>query len=867
MSHNYPYRRPPSDTDLRPDPGTYSSADHCHTSDDFYRPQESLSYPSSSSSSRAPLQPPALQARPPLQAPALQDGVLSILSSVGLEPDDLALLAELPEDVLTVESLPHILKQIKGKRGTIKPFLSSAPSSSTSCYSGSSTQRPAISTDWDQRQPVQYPLGHVPSSPLSSSSTCRADHPPSSSSSSSSGFTVDYHHRPGPSDYGKTGPVPSQNRPSFSAAEPGNKARTSCYSEARAADFPKPKPKEGHRESRFSSSRSIPLKKQAQDFHGTTPAMYPYSCSLCHITVLSERVWIQHINGTLHADGQLSLLQQFPNWDCRMETAGREDNEPEKRRDDKKRSPPRQTSSQNQTPQTNQKQQKKTSDKGKVVCVKFPPQSVDESYLRKLTEPFGKILKILMFPSLAFLELGTVDQAKDLVKFHINYPPTVNGEQIEFSISNAFSFLWSCQVVSFSPAPAGEDGRSDLISIVKRFGLPLYTLFLPSVAFVEMRNVVDAQKLVDYYSTNTLRINKDSIKVSFSEEYKRLMNIPSAKKYEEEPTSAKRSSSPEKNQKSGTKRTRSESNRDRKSRSRSRDRQIRTKSRSRDKSKERSSRHRKTRSRSRDKSSSRSSRNNRSRSSRNTRTRSRSRSMSSDKSRTKSSREIRSKSREKSDREKKSRSKSREKTSREKGTGSASRSRDESSTGPSREKMVEPESKDEPTPVSGSKPEAAEEMEEEEEEEEEAGMSAEESDIEGMEVIAEDGEDLEDEEVESQEEEEDEEEEEEEAAEENESPAERTQSLEPGRNQSPQEEDFPVDLENCITLDELDEDKSDKDTASDDGVPDRPKSSQSSRVLYFANLPPRFSDSEFVRLVKGFGTAARYILIRTRQEV
>lgn len=39
------------------------------------------------------------------------------------------------------------------------------------------------------------------------------------------------------------------------------------------------------------------------------------------------------------------------------------------------------------------------------------------------------------------MELGSADQAKDLVKFHINYPPTVNGEQIEFSFSNTFNFL------------------------------------------------------------------------------------------------------------------------------------------------------------------------------------------------------------------------------------------------------------------------------------------------------------------------------------------------------------------------------------------------------------------------------------------
>lgn len=36
----------------------------------------------------------------------------------------------------------------------------------------------------------------------------------------------------------------------------------------------------------------------------------------------------------------------------------------------------------------------------KVVCAKFAAQSVDENYLRMLTEPFGKIVKVLMFPAL-----------------------------------------------------------------------------------------------------------------------------------------------------------------------------------------------------------------------------------------------------------------------------------------------------------------------------------------------------------------------------------------------------------------------------------------------------------------------------------
>lgn len=42
-------------------------------------------------------------------------------------------------------------------------------------------------------------------------------------------------------------------------------------------------------------------------------------------------------------------------------------------------------------------------------------------------------------------------------------------------------------------------------------------------AFVEMKNSSDAQKLVDYYTSKTLRINDDAIRVSFSREYKSLM--------------------------------------------------------------------------------------------------------------------------------------------------------------------------------------------------------------------------------------------------------------------------------------------------------------------------------------------------------
>ncbi|MED6237615.1 hypothetical protein ATANTOWER_029321 [Ataeniobius toweri] len=329
MSHNYPYRQPASDSDLRPDPRRYGAgADR-----DFYRqPQESFSSSSRSSAAQQ-------------SAHGSQDGVLSLLSSCGLEPEDLSVLAKLPEDILTVESLPQILKHIKGKKGSVQPFPprspedveftgkvgtikplptrapTSPPSSSASFKPLSSGHWPSTSTasrDWEQlrRQPVQYPLHLISSSSAPPESqldrwvghktTGSVRSPPSSARRA-----VDHDHRPRPPSYGKEGS-------SFSTPGSVDRARPSRLSTAGSADyrsFP-PRLDEDRRDSRSSySSRGpapspMPSKKQALDFHGTSPAVFPYSCSLCDITVLSEKAWIQHINTTGHADGQLNLLQQ-----------------------------------------------------------------------------------------------------------------------------------------------------------------------------------------------------------------------------------------------------------------------------------------------------------------------------------------------------------------------------------------------------------------------------------------------------------------------------------------------------------------------------------------------------------------------------
>ncbi|XP_051945172.1 uncharacterized protein LOC127617264 isoform X2 [Xyrauchen texanus] len=279
----------------------------------------------------------------------------------------------------------------------------------------------------------------------------------------------------------------------------------------------------------------VPTRKEASDFHGKIPPVFPYACVLCEITVLSNNDWSVHINGAQHANSQLSLVEKYPEWDQKVRSARRNESVPE-------RSQPRATqerggksgsrngSSSNRSGSSSSKRkssssnQNKTeaSEKCKVVCVKFEAVEVDEAYLKKLLGQFGPIVKMIMFPKLAFAEMGSAEQAEDIVKYFLHNPLRIKGQILDFTLSSAFSFLQSSSVVSFSPLPAGDSISSELMAVAKRFGSVKHSLFLPSRGYVEMANPEEASKLVEHYSTNLLKLKGKTINVCFSSEYKTL---------------------------------------------------------------------------------------------------------------------------------------------------------------------------------------------------------------------------------------------------------------------------------------------------------------------------------------------------------
>ncbi|XP_037116588.1 uncharacterized protein LOC119128361 isoform X3 [Syngnathus acus] len=550
MSHRQYQRRPMPDTDFRPSLGPDGLSERHRRSSPDRR-----GYYGSGSSTSAP----AL----PLSS---MDSALSVLSSCGLEPADLALLAEIPEDKLTVESLPHIVRQIKSNREAPHPPPVSSfdlPSLPWHQYSG---------------RVVEYPLDHIkptglPAEPLREWRDCwqnpRSEPTPSQTQ------------RPARSE------PPSQSPRYFAEAGPGKAAAAATIpSLFSLAHRPSPADRSvaplderrwetgserGHPDASASQppGAAAPSKQEVQDFYSVEPQTYPTSCSLCNACVISLEDWRKHINSSRHADGQLGLLHRFPTWDCRKETPNRDERQSQvglgaRRRKD---------------PET------------------FWATNDDGSRSQAGKSPEKKPVA----------ESKWAEQARESI--HKRRPPYVDEQRVDFSISNVFNIVKSSCVVSFTPPPQSNQDWSDLLRVVRRFGPIVYTLFGRSKACVEMKNLEDAEKLVNYYSSKHLRIKDNVLRVTFAVETSSLRTSAFAHRYQEESTERSRDEGhtldeSKKSRADHTARSRKARETDRRagSRSKSRDRKARSTSRERKTgSKDRSkSRDRKIRSRSRD---------------------------------------------------------------------------------------------------------------------------------------------------------------------------------------------------------------------------------------------------------------------------
>ncbi|XP_010902965.4 matrin 3-like 1.1 isoform X2 [Esox lucius] len=605
MSHNYPYRQPPAPKDQRANSGSYDTSGPLHSGDrnKLYDPyQEPPSHSTITSYQPSPSRA-STETSSPYSSLGQSDQTLTLLNSCGLEPKDLSLLAEIPAGLITVENLPHLLLGIRKKEATQQPsYLGTRP---TASYPHAVTSRspatPSPGRAWEQvdqshSQPLDYPRNPQRSPQLLNNPLGHHPPPPPPQPFPRNQGPLDRHGNPMQYASSRVEPVPvrvvdynygketpgnyKSPRSTYSTAHSTSHAGTSnnrklSISSQTAVDYRYPLlPAMDYRcqnqdvpvvANKMAPSSDTPTKTAALDFHGEIPQTFPYTCSLCDITVLSEKFWSSHVNGTQHADGQLTLLQMYPKWDCRMQTAREGDGSSEIQRfEEKTGGPSHRSSNYFGKPSSSARKNKDpkasaTKGSGKVVCVKFPTQCLNEDGLCNFIKQFGEVVKVIMFPALAFVEMGSSDQAEDLVKYYLGNPAMVKGGQVTFSVSSTFNFLQSSKVLRFSPVPAGKESatwKTELLDVAKCFGPVEHSLFLPTQAFVEMTNSVDARKFVEQHTTKPLKIDGIHIKVAFSSEYSTLRTIsmrtsldrmsPDTNRESEDQSSRKRTPSPRK---------------------------------------------------------------------------------------------------------------------------------------------------------------------------------------------------------------------------------------------------------------------------------------------------------------------------------
>ncbi|XP_015247130.1 PREDICTED: zinc finger protein 638-like isoform X1 [Cyprinodon variegatus] len=277
-----------------------------------------------------------------------------ILLQFGLYREDLDQLSSYPEDQLTPQNLPFILRQIhleKVKR-TSNPYDESQTIGSMGELDMPITPRSSVpdpdevtSQVFSSSKVIDY--GHTSKSKLSSFGSLNKDR----------GFGKLKSNAPKTNPLKKSAPAhqkPSKTQPSkpssnlMRGVHPGRPGLVLIGSNAetdnsdwrrsgeQSSNNPKMRDKkkispqqkqqlQRHQQLRepsqrdavtcSGSSKKLPTWAMMQDYAGATPRVFPYTCCLCMKECTSMKDWQYHWNTGVHLDNCIKLRQRYPLWD------------------------------------------------------------------------------------------------------------------------------------------------------------------------------------------------------------------------------------------------------------------------------------------------------------------------------------------------------------------------------------------------------------------------------------------------------------------------------------------------------------------------------------------------------------------------
>ncbi|XP_072251223.1 matrin 3-like 1.2 isoform X2 [Leuresthes tenuis] len=439
---------------------------------------------------------------------------MKLFASLGLSPSDLDALAEIPEEEISVETLPRILMQLKSRKADVGERGPGSSMSSDAAYRGGRD-------GWDEG-----PMGR-----MGSMGQSQARALPSA-------------------DFG------------FSSMQDGAPGRGFGYSSVGRGDRPYSELSRqtsygglgmGPPPSDFMQRRmGSPSNGKVQDFLGVLPPRFPHVCSLCDFDVHSIMEWNQHVNGLRHAENRRHLLDTYPDWDPSMASGrgpGRRDT-PNLAAGLLGPGPMSSVPTGGMSsswgggggPGLLGNQMGQNTIRSRVVVVKYDRKPLSNKTLFAFTEPFGRLREHLVLKNKAFLEMNTHEEARDAVNYYKQNPASLYGKPVTFYLSQRLMVIekddraadrsmdrpgrdmksHGSKVVFFSHLPKEEEKKKELLTIAGRFGVVEKHLFLTDRAFIQMGTVDDAEMLVKYYTMNPLTMKGRLIRLNICTKYKTL---------------------------------------------------------------------------------------------------------------------------------------------------------------------------------------------------------------------------------------------------------------------------------------------------------------------------------------------------------
>ncbi|XP_017329522.1 matrin 3-like 1.2 [Ictalurus punctatus] len=462
---------------------------------------------------------------PPRRVGNPLSNTMKLFASLGLSPNDLDALAQVPEENISVETLPHLIMQLKNRKTEASRPLSS------DLLSQSLSPDPSYRGGRDEWRDGQG--GRLDRSATSTSQS-RTSHSDFGYSSTQDLSSRSYDML----DYGSGG---SSRDRQYSELSTDRYRGLGTTSSSTSDDL-------------FMQRRmGSPSQGKIQDFLGVMPHMFPHVCSLCDFDVHSSMEWTQHTTGMRHAENRRVLLQLYPDWDPQMPSGRMSDSlslSSKSRSDGLLGAAPssmRQRTSMSSSwgSTSSMSMSSKTSSysvtpkiRSRVVVVKYD-EKPKLSALFGLANRFGAIREHLVLKNKAFLELATHEEALSMTNHYQNKPATLHGREVKIYLSKELLVIEkndrpdrenrnrdSGPVVFFSNLPRETEKKAELLTVARRFGTVVNHLFLNDQAFVQMSNSEDAEMLVKYYTIHPLTISRRTIHMNICTKYKTLTVIP-----------------------------------------------------------------------------------------------------------------------------------------------------------------------------------------------------------------------------------------------------------------------------------------------------------------------------------------------------